>query len=58
MNFLSKTDRELGRVVSPGGGIRIIWHPDFIWYYDGEHSITFSQLLFKDGTVWRYDEPS
>lgn len=53
MNYLDRLDPPIGRAVSPGGRIRIIRHPEFVWYYDAGHSTTFSQLLFKDGTEWR-----
>jgi len=32
--------------------ISLIFHPTFVWYYDGENSITFVAILFPDGTEW------
>lgn len=43
----------VGMVIYPGGGVRMIFHPGYFWYYDGEHAITFHAILFPDGTEWR-----
>ena len=61
MRFIERTiqsyeDEEIsfiGKVMTPGGNIRIIYHPTFVWYFDGSNSITFTAILFPDGTEWR-----
>jgi hypothetical protein len=30
------------------------FHRDFVWYFDGEHSIVFAAIMLPDGTTWTY----
>ncbi len=46
------TLRDYGRVYTLGGATRIIIHPTYVWYFDGEHSVCFAGVLFPDGTEW------
>lgn len=51
-SYIDEEISYLGKVMSPGGKIRIIFHPTFVWYYDGDDSLTFVAILFPDGTEW------
>jgi len=54
IEYLKKkfADGVIGKSVSPGGRLRVVIHYDFIWYFDSEHSISFTDIILPDGTEW------
>lgn len=52
MAYLDSLECAIGVVYSPGGNIRVVYHPSFMWYYDGDHSVAVACILFPDGSEW------
>ena len=50
--YIDSIEHPIGKAVSPGGDIRMVFHKSFVWYFSGQHSLTFSKILFPDGTEW------
>jgi len=42
----------VGVCLKLNNSISLVYHPTFVWYHDGANSITFTAILFPDGTEW------